>query len=65
MSSALRFGYPLRVHRRPLLDLLSAYAGSWLDGDAVMMECMVSLRRAGADMVLTSAAPDIAERLQG
>ena len=37
----------------------------WLDGDAVMMECVVALRRAGADMVFTYAAPDIAERLQG
>ena len=37
----------------------------WLDGDAVMMECVTSLRRAGADMILTYAAPDLAERLNG
>ena len=32
----------------------------WLDEEAAMMECLVALRRAGADMILTYAAPDIA-----
>ena len=35
----------------------------WIDGDAVMLECVTSLKRAGADMILTYAAPDLAERL--
>jgi porphobilinogen synthase len=35
----------------------------WIDGDAVAMEQLTSIRRAGADMVLTYFARDVAELL--
>ncbi|MDJ0974545.1 MAG: porphobilinogen synthase [Planctomycetota bacterium] len=35
----------------------------WIDADRVMHECLVSLKRAGADMILTYAAPDVARML--
>ena len=35
----------------------------WIDGDAVAMEHLTSIRRAGADMILTYFARDIAELL--
>jgi porphobilinogen synthase len=36
----------------------------WLDGDKAMMESLLSLRRAGADAILTYAALDVAQRLK-
>jgi porphobilinogen synthase len=36
----------------------------WLDGDKAMMESLLSLRRAGADAILTYAALDTARRLK-
>jgi porphobilinogen synthase len=35
----------------------------WLDAKAAMRESLVSIKRAGADMILTYAAREIAERL--
>ena len=35
----------------------------WLDADRAMAEALVSIKRAGADLILTYAAADIAERL--
>ena len=35
----------------------------WLDGDAVALEHLVSIKRAGADFVLTYLAREAAERL--
>jgi porphobilinogen synthase len=37
----------------------------WLDGDAVMLEHVAAIRRAGAGLVLTYAAREIAEALNG
>ena len=37
----------------------------WLDGDAVMREAVTSIVRAGADLVLTYAAAELAEALRG
>ena len=36
----------------------------WIDGDAVAIEHLTSIRRAGADMILTYFAHDVAEMLQ-
>jgi porphobilinogen synthase len=36
----------------------------WLDGDRAMAESLVSIRRAGADVVLSYAALDVARRLR-
>jgi porphobilinogen synthase len=35
----------------------------WLDADRAMEEALVSIKRAGADLILTYAAADLAERL--
>ena len=42
----------------------AAAAQGWIDGPAVMQEHLLSIRRAGADFVLTYAARDVAESLQ-
>jgi porphobilinogen synthase len=36
----------------------------WLDGDAVLAEHLNAIRRAGADVILTYAAKEVAERLR-
>ncbi len=36
----------------------------WLDADAAMQECLLSIKRAGADFILTYAARDVARTLQ-
>jgi porphobilinogen synthase len=35
----------------------------WIDGNRVMMEMLISIKRAGADMILTYFAKEAAERL--
>jgi porphobilinogen synthase len=35
----------------------------WIDGDRAMEESLVSIKRAGADLILTYAAMELAERL--
>ena len=45
--------------------LKAAAANGWLDGDKVMLESLLSIRRAGADAILSYAALEVAERLQG
>ena len=41
----------------------AAAANGWIDGDAVALEHLLAIRRAGADFVLTYFARDIAESL--
>lgn len=36
----------------------------WINGDQVMMESLLSIKRAGADFILTYAAKQVAEKLQ-
>jgi porphobilinogen synthase len=36
----------------------------WIDGDAVALEILLSIKRAGADMILTYFAREFAETLQ-
>ncbi len=42
--------------------ILAAAERGWLDGDAAMHEAVLSIFRAGADLVLTYAALDLADR---
>ena len=37
----------------------------WIDGDAVALEHLTAIRRAGADIILTYLAREVAERLSG
>ncbi len=43
--------------------LKAAAANGWLDGDRCMMESLLSIKRAGADIILTYAAKEIAPKL--
>ncbi len=43
----------------------AAQANGWLDGESVMMEHLLSIKRAGADIILTYAAKQAAEIMQG
>jgi len=43
--------------------LKAAAERGWLDGDRCMMEAVLSIKRAGADMILTYAARELAEKL--
>ncbi|HGY90868.1 MAG TPA: porphobilinogen synthase [Planctomycetes bacterium] len=45
--------------------LIAAGEKGWLDHQAVMMESHLCIRRAGADVILTYAAKDVARFLQG
>jgi porphobilinogen synthase len=65
--SALRSSFDVPVaayHVSGEYAMLKAAAqNGWLDGDAVALETLVSIKRAGADFVLTYLAREIAERL--
>lgn len=37
----------------------------WIDGDAVALEQLIAIKRAGADLILTYLAREVAERLEG
>ena len=45
------------------LMIKSASAAGWLDEAKVVMESLIGIKRAGADMILTYFAKDVAERL--
>lgn len=45
--------------------LKAAAANGWLDEDKCMMEALLCIKRAGADLIFTYAAKDIAEKLNG
>ena len=42
----------------------AAAQNQWIDGDAILLECLLSIRRAGADMILTYAALEAATLLK-
>ena len=35
----------------------------WLDGERAMLESLIAIRRAGADMIITYFAPEAAQSL--
>jgi porphobilinogen synthase len=43
--------------------LKAAAANGWIDGQRVMMEILTSIKRAGADLILTYHAVEAAELL--
>lgn len=45
--------------------VMAAAQNGWLNSDQVLFECLLSIKRAGADFILTYAARRIAEILQG
>ncbi|MFN7728087.1 MAG: porphobilinogen synthase [Bdellovibrio sp.] len=42
----------------------AAAAHQWINGDSVMLECLLSIRRAGADLIFTYAALEAAKHLR-
>ena len=44
--------------------LMSAINNNWLDGNKVIMESLLSFKRAGADGILTYFAKQVAEKLK-
>jgi len=43
---------------------MAAFQNGWLDADKVMLESLLSIKRAGADAVLTYFAKKVAEKLE-
>jgi porphobilinogen synthase len=41
----------------------AAAAQGWIDGDRIALEHLTAIRRAGADLVITYFAKEVAERL--
>ena len=60
-----RFGSPLGAYQvSGEFSLIEAGARlGWIDRQRIMMETLVSIRRAGADIILTYFAPTLAEQL--
>src|SRR5262245_5430613 len=44
--------------------IMAAARNGWLDGEKAMLESLIAFKRAGADGVLTSFAPQVAEKLK-
>jgi porphobilinogen synthase len=45
--------------------IMAAAERGFIDGDKAMLESLISLKRAGADAILTYFAPRVAKRLKG
>lgn len=60
-----RFDVPLAAYHvsGEYAMLMAAAERGWLDGPRAMLEALVSIKRAGADFILTYAAKDVAARL--
>lgn len=59
------FGYPLAAYHvsGEYAMIKAAARNGWLDEDRVVMEILIAIRRAGADMILTYFAKDAARQL--
>jgi porphobilinogen synthase len=62
-----KFGYPVAAYNvsGEYSMIKAAGQNGWVDEARVMMEVLLSIRRAGADMILTYFAKDAARSLQG
>jgi porphobilinogen synthase len=62
-----RFGVPTMAYQvsGEYAMLKAAAQNGWLDERAVVLESLLSIRRAGADAILTYYAKDAARWLQG
>jgi porphobilinogen synthase len=60
------FGVPLAAYNvsGEYAMLRAAGLNGWIDEDRVVMEVLTSIKRAGADMILTYFATDVAKRLK-
>ena len=62
-----RFSVPLAAYNvsGEFACIKAAAANGWIDGERVMMEVLYSIRRAGADIIITYFAKDAARLLNG
>ena len=62
-----KFGYPVAAYNvsGEYAMIKAAALNGWLDEARVMMEALTSIKRAGADIILTYFAKDAARVLQG
>jgi porphobilinogen synthase len=58
-----KFGYPTAAYNvsGEYAMVKAAAAQGWIDEDAVMMEILIAIKRAGADMIISYAAKDMAK----
>lgn len=61
------FGYPTAAYHvsGEFSMIMAAAEKGWLDGERAMMESLMSIKRAGADMILTYYAKEAARILRG
>jgi porphobilinogen synthase len=61
------FGFPVAAYNvsGEYAMIKAAAQNGWVDGERVMMETLIAIRRAGADMILTYFAKDAARVLRG
>jgi len=62
-----KFGLPTAAYQvsGEFAMIKAAAQNGWIDGERVMMESLVAIKRAGADMILTYFAKDAAKYLDG
>ena len=62
-----KFGYPVAAYNvSGEYSMIKAAGGNgWIDERRIMLELLLSIRRAGADMILTYFAKDVARELHG
>ena len=60
------FGYPVAAYNvsGEYSIIKAAAKAGWIDGDRAMMESLTSIKRAGADLILTYFAKDAAKLLR-
>ena len=60
-------GYPIAAYQvsGEFAMIKAAAAQGWIDGERVMMESLLGIRRAGADVVITYFATDAARLIGG
>ncbi len=60
------FGYPTAAYNvsGEFSMIKAAAEKGWIDGERAMMESLISIKRAGADMILTYFAKEAAKVLQ-
>jgi porphobilinogen synthase len=61
-----KFGYPVAAYNvsGEYAMIKAAALNGWLDGERVMLEALIGIKRAGADMILTYFAKDAAKVLK-
>jgi len=62
-----KFGYPVAAYNvsGEYSMIKAAGKNGWIDEKRIMMEVLLSIKRAGADMILTYFAKDVARELRG